>query len=76
MAGTLVVDEPGVYHLVWDNSYSWMRKKVVSYKIEVRDNGIVGGWGRGTELGDWFACSYVVESRYMVTQVVLPGETA
>ena len=35
MAGNIVVDKPGVYHLVWDNSYSWMRRKVVNYKVDI-----------------------------------------
>jgi len=34
MAGTVVCDAPGVYHLVWDNSFSWLRKKYVNYKVE------------------------------------------
>lgn len=35
MNGQVVVDKPGVYHLVWDNSYSWMRKKVINYKVDI-----------------------------------------
>lgn len=33
--GQLVLEKNGIYHLTWDNSYSWMREKHVVYSVEI-----------------------------------------
>lgn len=33
--GFIVIEEPGVYELVWDNSHSWLREKKLNYKVDV-----------------------------------------
>lgn len=35
-SGSLTINEPGAYLLVWDNSHSWLREKIISYKVTVR----------------------------------------
>ena len=35
MASTVATTDLGVYHLVWDNSYSWVTAKALNYKAEV-----------------------------------------
>ena len=33
--GFTVIEEPGVYELIWDNSHSWLREKKLNYKVDV-----------------------------------------
>lgn len=33
--GQLTIPEAGMYYIVWDNSYSWLREKHIVYSIEL-----------------------------------------
>ena len=35
LSSTVTAEEAGVYHLVWDNSYSWVNSKSLNVKSEV-----------------------------------------
>lgn len=32
---SVVIEEPGDYELIWDNSHSWIREKNINYKLDV-----------------------------------------
>lgn len=60
--GKIKIRTQGACVLVWDNSYSWMRSKVVNYMIKVVDPSSQTSGMRFIILGTSYSCHFCISS--------------